>query len=449
MTALENLGAFVAAGVRGRVTGSVQELLALHVTDTVAAWVAASATSDAKHLEKLHAVLPRSAGDPSHDIAVNCAKVRLSEVDDIHLAAMITPGSIVVPATLSMAATMPGADVTALREAIVVGYEAMVRLGLAFDGPTILYRGIWPTYIAAGFGVAASASRLLGLTEEQTTNALALSLSLSPPGVAGTNAETTSRWIAAGASARNGWFAAKAAQAGFTSDKNFLDGKFFANVFGIETRISALTQGLGNGFLLNDVSFKPWCAARQTMAATQAFREILAEGVDANAITSIDVGCPPPFLRMIDHGIHENDRLSKLTSMPYQLAIAAFNPKAAYDITQSNALSALERALMDKVKVSADERLMAGFPAVWSARVRVQAGDIVKEKILSHVPGDPARPFDAKAVAQKFHAMADNLVGAALVDELIATTRVVLDGGIPPSHLLDKITQATSGKAAR
>ena len=42
---------------------------------------------------------------------------------------------------------------------------------------------------------------------------------------------------------------------------------------------------------------------------------------------------------MIDHGIVENDRLSKLTSMPYQLAIAAFNPAAAHDITQSNALS--------------------------------------------------------------------------------------------------------------
>ena len=29
---------------------------------------------------------------------------------------------------------------------------------------------------------------------------------------------------------------------------------------------------------------------------------------------------------------------------------------------------------MDKVKVSADERLMAGFPAMWSAKVRVHAG---------------------------------------------------------------------------
>ena len=446
MTALEQLGAFIAKGIRGRATGDVQELLALHVTDTVAAWVAASATSEAKQLEKFRAALPRTTDDPSHDIAVNCAKVRLSEVDDIHLAAMITPGSIVVPAALSMAAAVPATDAAALREAIVVGYEAMIRLGLALDGPTILYRGIWPSYFAAGFGVAASASCLMGLTEEQTTHALALALSLSPPGVAGTNAAIQRNVVAAGAAARNGWLAAQAAQAGFTSDKGIFEGKFFANVYGIEPKAAAIASGLGDACLLNDVSFKPWCAARQTMAATQAFREILAEGVDAHAVTSIEVGCPPPFLRMIDHGIVENDRLSKLTSMPYQLAIAAFNPAASHDITQWNILSPPERALMDKVKVAADERLMAGFPAVWSAKVRVSVGSDVKEKIVSSVPGDAARPFDVQAVAKKFHAMADNIAGAVSVDDLIATTRRVVDGGDVPSHLLDKIAQATSGK---
>jgi len=32
------------------------------------------------------------------------------------------------------------------------------------------------------------------------------------------------------------------------------------------------------------------------------------------------------------------------------------------------------------------------------------------------------------------------------VDDLMATTRRVVDGGDVPSHLLDKIAQATSGK---
>ena len=50
-----------------------------------------------------------------------------------------------------------------LAAAIVAGYEAMIRLGAAIDGPSVLYRGIWPTYFAAPFGAAAVAARLFRL----------------------------------------------------------------------------------------------------------------------------------------------------------------------------------------------------------------------------------------------------------------------------------------------
>ena len=110
--------------------------------------------------------------------------------------------------------------------AILAGYEAMTRLGRAIDGPAILYRGIWPTYFAAPFGIAAVAARLFRLDARQTANALALALTFAAPGVGHHNAATTSRWLAVGNAARNGLAAAQAAQAGFTSDLNLLDGDF-------------------------------------------------------------------------------------------------------------------------------------------------------------------------------------------------------------------------------
>lgn len=51
------------------------------------------------------------------------------------------PGGIVIPAALTFA-TARGADGTALTGAIVTGIEAMVRLGLAIDGPQVIYCGI-------------------------------------------------------------------------------------------------------------------------------------------------------------------------------------------------------------------------------------------------------------------------------------------------------------------
>ncbi len=38
------------------------------------------------------------------DLATRCALARLSEIDDIHLPSMITPGGIVIPAALTLAA---------------------------------------------------------------------------------------------------------------------------------------------------------------------------------------------------------------------------------------------------------------------------------------------------------------------------------------------------------
>ena len=66
---------------------------------------------------------------------------------------MITPGAIVVPSALTIAASLPDVTTDDLAAAIVAGYEAMIRLGAAIDGPSVLYRGIWPTYFAAPFGV--------------------------------------------------------------------------------------------------------------------------------------------------------------------------------------------------------------------------------------------------------------------------------------------------------
>ena len=56
---------------------------------------------------------------------------------------------------------------------------AMTRLGRVISGPDVLYRGIWPTYFSAPFGIAAVAARLLQLDANQTAHALALALTLA------------------------------------------------------------------------------------------------------------------------------------------------------------------------------------------------------------------------------------------------------------------------------
>lgn len=438
MTALESLGAHVASAR----LATANDVLLAHVLDTLAAWAAGSRTREGEALVSLLG----SSADTGSAIALHCASARLSEIDDIHLASMTTPGSIVVPAAFVIAASLPDHGNGRLADAIVAGYEAMTRLGLAINGPTVLYRGIWPTYFAAPIGIAAVGARLLGLEATRTAHALALALITSAPGVGHHNAVTTTRWLAAGNAARNGWLAALAAQAGFTSDLGLLEGPFLTNVFQITPDLTAFVDGLGAVPVLGRISFKPWCAARQTMAAVQAVKEIAAAGIDPSQITSITAHVLPQHLKMIDHGVFAGDRASHLTSLPYQIALALADPAAMDDIAQSPpAVAPAIRELMTKVRVVGDDGLLAaGYPAVWAARVVVETSASRHERQVSAVPGDPSRAWGMREVRAKLaRYMPPNLASEALAED----ARAALDGTGSPSAVVDVMRRA--GEAPR
>jgi 2-methylcitrate dehydratase PrpD len=290
-----------------------------------------------------------------------------------------------------------------------------------------LYRGIWPSYVAAPFAVAAVASRLLGLTETQVAHALGIALVLASPGVARPSGTTTSRWLAIGNAARNGVTAALAAQSGFTADLSIFEGEFFSSIYGLSPNQAAL---LDDRPVLSEVSFKPWCAAKQTMAAAQALREIIEEGVAPSAMSDLAVAVPPPYLKMIDHGVVAGERASYLTSVSYQMALVALHPDAAIDVRQTPGFVPAEiRDFMAKISARADEDLLRHYPKCWPARVAVTAAGARREKLVLHVPGDPERAFDDSQVAAKFWRLVAPLVGDHASEELLRLSRAALDGG--------------------
>jgi 2-methylcitrate dehydratase PrpD len=429
MTALEELGHYVAGSTAA--AGAERELVALHLIDTVGAWIASAATDEGRSLLGFRAAV-RAGGQSERglDLSTRCALARLSEIDDIHLPSMTTPGSIVIPAALTLATTIPAVTADDVIAGIFAGYEAMTRLGRAIDGPTVLYRGIWPTYFAAPFGVAAMAARLLGLNDEQAANALALALTFAAPGVGHHNAATTSRWFAAGNAARNGLTAALAAQQGFTSDLKLVEGNFLSGIYGVTPDLASLTDGLGERQALAEVSYKPWCAARQTMAATQALKEIIKSGIVPADINEIRAYVLPPHLKMIDHGVVAGDRASHLTSVQYCMAIAALAPDMAFDVQQSPpSLAPAICDFMEKIRIEADESLLADYPRRWRARVHVVAGSRRREWLTTHVPGDPVEPFDRAHVREKFLRFVTPSIGANKAEQVLARCRDVLTDG--------------------
>jgi 2-methylcitrate dehydratase PrpD len=336
---------------------------------------------------------------------------RLTEVDDIDLLSCTTPSSIVVPTALSLASSTR-VNGKQFFESLAVGYDVITRLGAAVDGPKILYRGVWPTYLCGPTGSAAVCSKILGLPVEKTKEALAIALTLSS-GLAGRiKSGLTSRWLTLGWSVQSGLFAALAAAQGFCGDPTVLEG-LFPSVLGLRLDSGILLKNLGQDFKVEDISIKPFCTARQALASVEAFQTLLSQHrFDPEGIDGIDVAVPEQYSQMIDRASFPDDRLGSITSLQYQIALAAFYSEDLFDIHRE-VLRDEQRVhrLMQKIRIRPSSEYTAMFPERWPGKVSVKvAGQLVEQEIL--IPkGDPMRPLSWQDLEQKVGLISKGLSG--------------------------------------
>src|ERR1700722_9817592 len=112
MTALIALAEFVQSRDLGELPPARFELLKLHLADTLGAADLVGAST--------------------------CAAIRSTEIDDIHLTSCTTPGSVIMPTCLALGTP----TVSNYFAAVAAGYEVLIRLGRAINGPAILRKRI-------------------------------------------------------------------------------------------------------------------------------------------------------------------------------------------------------------------------------------------------------------------------------------------------------------------
>ncbi len=346
------------------------------------------------------------------------------EMDDVDKQAILHPGPSIIPAALALCE----ADLALLErlpDAIIVGYEATIRLGRA-TGPG--HYALWHTTGTCGaIGAAAACSHLLGLDTLATAHALALAMSQAC-GLWQTRHEPDSmgKQLHTAHAARAGLTAAQLAAAGFKGPLTILEGEqgFFAACAPGATPAD-LMRPYPSPWLIEDVSFKPWAACRHAHATIDAallVREQLHEGAQ---IRQILVTTYPDALKFCDKpepGTTIEAKFSLQHSTAVVLArgkpeIADFDPGAIADPELIG--------LRQLTRVEADEPYISNYPARYGASVSVQLAD--GSQIRCAAPdalGDPENPLTMDEIHAKARTlMAHGGVSADQAEGLIAGSR--------------------------
>jgi 2-methylcitrate dehydratase PrpD len=87
-------------------------------------------------------------------------------MDDVNNESSLHPGVIVFPAALGTS-EMFGSDGKSFIEAVVLGYEVVIRLGKALGPENTYRRGFHPTGVCGTFGSSVAASKIMGLKRRE------------------------------------------------------------------------------------------------------------------------------------------------------------------------------------------------------------------------------------------------------------------------------------------
>jgi 2-methylcitrate dehydratase PrpD len=423
VSVIGELAKFVAGAQAPALPAAERQRLRLHFADTAVAALGGACIPEGKTLQGLG-----DEGGLAGRIGRQAAATRLTEIDDIHLPSCTTPSGGVVPVALMIAAHLKKFDPDEIASAIWVGTEITARFGMAINGAKVLYRGIWPTYLVAPVGAAATAARLLGLDEVRAGHALSLAVMLMAGGVGRIHGTPSGRWFLYANAIAGGVSAALAAREHYCGDPEILDKNWLADTHGIAHECDILTKDLGAGSIYPTLTLKPFCSAKQGIAAVEAFRAILNRGVRCDAITRIRVRVPPSYAGMISTRAEPGARISTLVSVAHQIALAALAPERLYDIDRSAPdIDAQVKEFAAKVEVHADAALEQFYPRHWPAEVEVDAGGEVQRQRVVEATGDPEHPLDAAGVEDKAHRVLDPLAGAERASEWLKTSNAALD----------------------
>ena len=429
MTLAERLAAFAAALEFDQLPADVVASTRLRVLDILGLALAASTYDFARPI-----VAAVSEGGPCTIIGaphtasaagaalVNGTLAHGLDFDDTHAVSITHASAVVVPAALA-AGEREGASGRDVITAIVAGYEAIARLGMAAPG-AFHARGWHATAVCGPFAAALAAGKLLRLDARGLTHALGLAGSFASGLMEFLEDGSGVKRLHAGWAAHAGILAATLAAGGASGPASVLEGRFgFYRTFVGTAPAAEVFDTLGRVWETPRIGFKPYPCCHLNHAYIDCVLRLRQEhGLEPDGI--VDVECHVPAG---EEPIVCEPRAAKLRprttyeaqfSLPFVAAAALIDGRVGLG-TFTEARLADERLLGLAARVRHVIDPASPFPNGFPGWVTVRLADgRVVEAREPDGRGGPARPLPAAAIIEKFHDNAGLALDPSRRDEL-------------------------------
>jgi 2-methylcitrate dehydratase PrpD len=345
--------------------------------------------------------------DPESAALLNGTAAHGEDFDDTFEGGPVHSSAVVIPAVLA-ACERFGRDGRAACAGIVAGVEATCRLSMVI--PKAIHKGgFHPTSVLGTMGGTLAVARALGLSRKETVDAL---------GNAGSLASGIIEYLAEGAWTKRlhpGW-AAKAAVAaarigksGFLGPRTVLEGVhglFHGFARSIEGNYDVLTEGLGERWVMQDITFKPYATGTMNQPYIDCALRLRRHGVRPEDVQDILCETAEGYVHRLWDPLPSKHRPATAYgakfSAPFNIAVAFVTGGAGLAaFTEETVRDERILALSSKVRYVVDPN--NPYPRAFTGHVRMTLKDgRVLEERQPHIRGGSREPLSRSDIETKF-----------------------------------------------
>jgi 2-methylcitrate dehydratase PrpD len=336
----------------------------------------------------------------------NGAMAHALDFEDAFDPAPCHPNASLLPALLSAAESRSPISGREFIVAVATGCDLVCRMALSLRQP--LESGGWyPPPILGAFGATAAVSRVLHLSPRQIADAFSLLLCQNTcPGEIKHSPETVIRAIREAFPAQAALLSSLLAERGVRGFTHPLEGQsgFFALYASGRYEPSDITDGLGERFWIEHLSFKKWPCCRGTHAYIEAAQTLRrAHGFAVGDIAELRI-VGGELQRMLCEPEAQKQRPQTIIdakfSLPFTLAVALRDEEVTLD---SFTRGRLVEPLLLSVAAKACFVFRHGISQSAAGEICITLNDgRVLRQSIDHALGDPTRPLNDASLHAKF-----------------------------------------------